>query len=284
MRLLPARSPAKPAPSAARAWSAQSRRPSIFGHARTRPGQPTRLVSRRGPIEYLDRIQRHLALENSCTPVASAACIPMPNSCALPEPGSAAHLRAGLRRRAHPRGSAPATPTVELLFGFVVNQGDGWTYTLDALARYFDPSATEARRDYRRHCCRQNSSARVYRERARQLGQRTAEMHRALASMDDRLEFAPEPLQHDVPALTVPKAMRGAAGHVLPRSSSASCRACSRTRGPDAAQPAGQPRTGSQDLRPPSRSSDRGLAHSYPWRFSPRPGAEYGQGLRHHRF
>ena len=101
---------------------------------------------------------------------------------------------------------------VGLLFGFVVNQGDGWTYTLDALARYFD-RVLEARRDFDDIAATELIGA-VYRERARQLGQRTAEMHRALASVDDRPEFAPEPFS-TLYQRALYQGLRGTAGHVL---------------------------------------------------------------------
>jgi maltose alpha-D-glucosyltransferase/alpha-amylase len=103
---------------------------------------------------------------------------------------------------------------VGMLFGFVVNQGDGWTYTLDALARYFD-RVLEARREYDEAGAAELIGA-VYRERARQLGERTAEMHRALASVDDRPEFAPEPFS-TLYQRSLYQGLRGGAGHVLRR-------------------------------------------------------------------
>ena len=103
---------------------------------------------------------------------------------------------------------------VGMLFDFVVNQGDGWTYTLDALARYFD-RVLEARRDFDEAGAAELIGA-VYRERARQLGQRTADMHRALASAEDRPEFAPEPFS-TLYQRSLYQAMRGATGHVLRR-------------------------------------------------------------------
>jgi maltose alpha-D-glucosyltransferase/alpha-amylase len=101
---------------------------------------------------------------------------------------------------------------IGLLFSFVVNQGDGWTYTLDALARYFD-RVLEARREIDDTAATELIGA-VYRERARQLGQRTAEMHRALASMEERPEIAPEPFS-TLYQRSLYQGMRGAAGHVL---------------------------------------------------------------------
>ena len=109
---------------------------------------------------------------------------------------------------ASPSGDA----IVGALFGFVKNQGDGWTYTLDALARYFD-RVLEARQDFTEAAATEHIGA-VYRERARQLGQRTAEMHRALASGEDRPEFAPESFS-TLYQRSLYQAMRGASGRVL---------------------------------------------------------------------
>jgi maltose alpha-D-glucosyltransferase/alpha-amylase len=103
---------------------------------------------------------------------------------------------------------------VGMLFGFVVNQGDGWTYTLDALTRYFD-RVLEARREFDGAAATEIIGA-VYPERARQLGERTAEMHKALASADDHPEFAPEPFS-TLYQRSLYQGLRGSAGHVLRR-------------------------------------------------------------------
>ena len=102
--------------------------------------------------------------------------------------------------------------TIGMLHGFVVNQGDGFTYTLDSLARYFD-RVLEARRDFDSVIATDLIGA-VYRERARQLGQRTAEMHRALASFEERTEFVPEPFS-TLYQRSLYQGMRGATGQVL---------------------------------------------------------------------
>ncbi|EDY20760.1 trehalose synthase [Chthoniobacter flavus Ellin428] len=104
--------------------------------------------------------------------------------------------------------------SIGMLFGFVVNQGDGWTYTLDALARYFD-RVLEARRDFDSTAAPDLIGA-IYRERARQLGQRTAEMHRALASVEERADFAPEPFS-TLYQRSLYQGMRGSAGYILRR-------------------------------------------------------------------
>jgi len=101
---------------------------------------------------------------------------------------------------------------VGMLYGFVVNQGDGWTYTLDALARFFD-RVLAARRDFDEAGMAELLGA-SYRERARQLGQRTAEMHHALASAEDRANFAPEPFS-TLYQRSLYQGLRGSAGYVL---------------------------------------------------------------------
>ena len=81
-----------------------------------------------------------------------------------------------------------------VLFGFVRNQGDGWTQALNYLTRYLDDAliATDAR------------SAELadpdvfFLALARQIGIRTAEMHRALAEHGgDDPDFAPEPIARE---------------------------------------------------------------------------------------
>ncbi|HEY3900044.1 MAG TPA: maltose alpha-D-glucosyltransferase [Chthoniobacter sp.] len=101
---------------------------------------------------------------------------------------------------------------VGMLYGFVVNQGDGWTYTLDALARYFD-RVLEARKDFD-PALAPNVIGGVYGGRAQRLGELTAEMHRALASVDDLPEFAPEPFS-TLYQRSLYQGLRGSAGQVL---------------------------------------------------------------------
>ncbi|MDB6074719.1 MAG: treS, partial [Verrucomicrobiaceae bacterium] len=71
----------------------------------------------------------------------------------------------------------------------VQHQGDGWTFTLDALARFFDrvlETQTETT-----PASEAEAIGAIYPERARQLGQITAEMHMALS--DSNLpDFEPE--------------------------------------------------------------------------------------------
>src|SRR5437764_2476590 len=93
---------------------------------------------------------------------------------------------------------AKAEPTVVcLLQSAVTNEGDVWSLTLDAVGRYYE-------RVLGRKADLQNQVSPpgtlldqliggVYPEKAMLLGQRTAELHRALASADSDRAFAPEP-------------------------------------------------------------------------------------------
>ncbi len=89
-----------------------------------------------------------------------------------------------------------------LLVGFTANEGDGWSHALDSLARYFERVLAATPPEIH------TASAApalpppgdrlleliggVYPERARQLGQRTGELHIALAVGEDHPAFAPE--------------------------------------------------------------------------------------------
>ncbi len=97
-----------------------------------------------------------------------------------------------------------------LLTGFTPNQGDGWTFTLGAVADFFDavPGSRSAPPPL------EEMIGAAYLDRARQLGRRTAEMHLALASADDRPEFAAE--QFTMPdQQALHGAMSESAGRVL---------------------------------------------------------------------
>src|SRR6476619_2052093 len=88
-------------------------------------------------------------------------------------------------------------PTVVcLLQSAVANEGDAWTLTLDAVGRYYERVLT-------RKADLQNQTTPpgplleeliggIYPEKAKLLGQRTGELHRALASSDEERAFAPE--------------------------------------------------------------------------------------------
>jgi maltose alpha-D-glucosyltransferase/alpha-amylase len=104
------------------------------------------------------------------------------------------------------RRDAQASITVGILHGFVPNRGDAWRYTLEALDRYF--AAVCAQHSGEHITMLQPSLLALaeedtpplaseligpYLASARLLGQRTAELHRALASDPDDPRFAPEP-------------------------------------------------------------------------------------------
>lgn len=83
------------------------------------------------------------------------------------------------------------THALGVLFGFIRNQGDGWTQALDYLTRYLDDALTSGST---RSSDLPDPDV-FFLALARQLGIRTAEMHRALAEYSDGdPEFAPEPI------------------------------------------------------------------------------------------
>lgn len=96
--------------------------------------------------------------------------------------------------------------TLGILQGFVRNQGDAWKYTLDALGHYFEQVLTHPNSaappipdmhllDLRKEEPPPAVAAAIgpYLVSARLLGQRTAELHLAMASAPDSPDFAPEP-------------------------------------------------------------------------------------------
>lgn len=97
--------------------------------------------------------------------------------------------------------------TLAILQGFVPNEGDAWQYTTDILSRYFEhvlsltpevraaPPPTVPLLDLVENDFPQVVSEMIdtYMEAARLLGERTAELHIALASAPDEPDFAPEP-------------------------------------------------------------------------------------------
>jgi maltose alpha-D-glucosyltransferase/alpha-amylase len=100
-------------------------------------------------------------------------------------------------------GAQPAT--LAMLQGLIANQGDGWTWTLEELERYYESVvgqpfiadegfesagllALAAQPDSKVAC----DHLGIYLDAASVLGRRTAEMHLALATVDDPA-FVPEP-------------------------------------------------------------------------------------------
>ncbi|HEU0155206.1 MAG TPA: putative maltokinase, partial [Stellaceae bacterium] len=90
----------------------------------------------------------------------------------------------------------PRRMALGILFGFVRNQGDGWTQALNYLTRYLDDAlATGDGRS-----SELPDPDLFFLMLARQIGIRTGEMHRALAEKAaDDPDFAPEPITpHDI--------------------------------------------------------------------------------------
>jgi maltose alpha-D-glucosyltransferase/alpha-amylase len=95
-----------------------------------------------------------------------------------------------------------------ILQGFVPNQGDAWSYTVDALSRYFEqalastdpPQAPARAQQHPLLLMNEEPPAKVadligeYLASAKLLGVRTAQMHTALAQSDGNAPFDPEPL------------------------------------------------------------------------------------------
>ncbi|MBA3943081.1 MAG: putative maltokinase [Herpetosiphonaceae bacterium] len=96
--------------------------------------------------------------------------------------------------------------TLAILQGFVPNQGDAWSYTLEELEAYFKHTATEQAAPQAAALStgqllalaaqplspEAQASLGRYAESARLLGQRTGELHVALASNSTETSFAPE--------------------------------------------------------------------------------------------
>ncbi len=100
------------------------------------------------------------------------------------------------------------TAAVGILQKFVPNEGDAWRHTLDALSQYFDRAVTRHADELKdlqkpmpfvdrlQHTIIPPLAGELigpYFERISLLGQRTAELHVALASNTDNPDFAPEP-------------------------------------------------------------------------------------------
>ncbi|MBI3329466.1 MAG: maltose alpha-D-glucosyltransferase [Nitrospinae bacterium] len=120
--------------------------------------------------------------------------------------------------------------TLAILQGFVPNQGDAWQYTLDALRHYGeaalarypevqdaplpDPQLPELRDDDLPALARELLGA--YLASARLLGERTAELHLALAQAPGGSAVAPEPFS-TLYQRALYQSMRSLTGQVLPR-------------------------------------------------------------------
>jgi len=81
-------------------------------------------------------------------------------------------------------GADGSVTALALLQAYVSNQGDGWTYTLEYLERHFA--------DARDAAAAQEELHGPYQTLAHTLGERTAQLHRALAAPSGSADFTPE--------------------------------------------------------------------------------------------
>ncbi len=88
--------------------------------------------------------------------------------------------------------SEDGATTLAAAFGFVLNQGDGWAWTLDHLARELETMVLEQEGEGEPEA---GESFDVYLQLAATIGQRTAELHRAFATPTDDPAFKPEPIE-----------------------------------------------------------------------------------------
>ena len=90
--------------------------------------------------------------------------------------------------------TGPQTMALGMLSGFVRNQGDGWTQALNYLTRYLDDALISTGE----RSSELPDPDHFFLTLARQIGTRTAEMHRALAEQaGDDPAFRPEPITRD---------------------------------------------------------------------------------------
>ena len=91
--------------------------------------------------------------------------------------------------------------TIAVLQGFVVNQGDGWAWTLHQLDRLVDEGATPYAESTEPHF-------ESYSAFARTIGRRLGEMHKVLATPTDDPAFAPEEINEEDVKELVKRAQR----------------------------------------------------------------------------
>jgi len=124
-------------------------------------------------------------------------------------------------------GAEPGT--VAILQQFVPNEGDAWSHALDALGRYFEealvasaagkkepelPKGSETGLVWQEVPALAQEMIGGYLESAKAIGRRTAELHRALSSVPDDPQFAPEPFG-ELYQRSVYQSLRGPAIRVL---------------------------------------------------------------------
>ncbi|MDP9096956.1 MAG: putative maltokinase, partial [Pseudomonadota bacterium] len=84
--------------------------------------------------------------------------------------------------------------TVALAQGFVRNQGDGWVWTLDFLARQIEEAATTGAAEGDEEAAEADTFA-GYQAFASNVGKRLGELHAVLSQPSDDPDFAPEPAE-----------------------------------------------------------------------------------------
>ena len=196
-----------------------------------------------------------------------------------------AHVPAFAGAIEYRRGRGEPT-VVALLQAAAPNEGDAWALTLDAVGRYFE-------RVLARKGDLQTAAAApgplldellggVYPEKAKLIGQRTGEMHLALASEPEDKTFAPEPF-NAMAQRSVYQSMRASlrrAFALLQKEIAGS--AGSLSRGSDAG--ARGRASDSRERTAVARANRAREQDSHPRRLSSRPGALYREGFRHSRF
>jgi maltose alpha-D-glucosyltransferase/alpha-amylase len=99
--------------------------------------------------------------------------------------------------------SGPETEptTIAIMQGFVPNQGDGWSFTLDHLSRYLEDRLTRPwspdEEDLRDEEEEERGADEFFMSLMRTLGYRTGELHRAFASPTDDEDFAIESVSRE---------------------------------------------------------------------------------------
>jgi maltose alpha-D-glucosyltransferase / alpha-amylase len=128
------------------------------------------------------------------------------------------------------RRDSDAPSTLAMLQGLVANQGDGWTWTLDELGRYFEacspepePPVVDVRADIGLVALTESRDDPMAREHlglmldaAATLGHRTAEMHLALAADSADPAFTPQAIGAD-DLVALAEEFRAHASHVFDR-------------------------------------------------------------------
>jgi maltose alpha-D-glucosyltransferase/alpha-amylase len=97
------------------------------------------------------------------------------------------------------RVDGEGTPhTVGLAQGFVRNQGDGWTWTLDFLARAVEELAVTGAAEQHDGAAAGHDTFEAYQVFARAIGTRLGELHAVLSQPTDQPDFSPETVSDEV--------------------------------------------------------------------------------------